>query len=477
MADFSQSQPQTQSQPIRQFFRELVPATDTLLWYFGGLVLFFFGVMLLSGLLMLFHYQPSATAATAPDGTPLLLARITDTTTWLGVEYLPGQLVPVRADSSGGNADFPTPLRSAAEVVRDSATGRPVHPSAAWVSIEHVVMRQTEFGSLVRSVHAWGAQLLVASLLIWFGGLAWQGAWRKPNSAVWSSGLLLILLVLASAWTGSVLPWDRLGYAAAWVGSSLPEQGIPVVGEPLAQAMRGGKEVGGGALTRMAAAHTALLPIALVLVLIFHASWWRRGVVSGNRGYDPSKPFSAAAVLAAGCGLLLVIYPFIASPFNPASPFFLLPLLLLPVCAAQLLNRLAGGAAVSVTSSQASSDGLYRQLVCWLLVAGALLTLAIAAPWTRGEGGFPIDLTQSQLAATQLRPEWYLLGFYQLLEWCSASVAMAFLLSVLLFLSLLPLADRPASAAKGRGAIRWMVYALFLLFLFLTLWGYVEAGG
>lgn len=472
MVDFSQSHTPS-PQPIRQFFRVLVPATDGLLWYFGGLVLFFFGVMLLSGLLLLFHYQPSPAPAVASDGTPLLLARITDTTTWLGVEYLPGQLVPVRADSSGAGADFPTPLRGAAELLRDSATGRPVHPSAAWVSLEHQVMRQVEFGLLIRSVHAWGAQLLVASLLIWFGGLAWQGAWRKPNSGVWGSGLLLLALVLGAAWTGSVLPWDRLGYAAAWVGSSLPEQGVPLVGDWVAQAMRGGKEVGGGTLSRMAAAHTALLPIALLLVLILHVSWWRRGVVSGKPVGDSSKPFNAAAVLVAGCVLLLMVYPFVAASFNPASPFFLLPLLLLPVCSAQLLNRVAGGAVVSADSS----GGLYRQLVCWMLVSGALLTLAIAAPWSRGEGGFPVDLTQAQLAATQLRPEWYLLGLYQLLEWCSASVAMAFMVAAVLFLALLPLADRSTSATNGHRVIRWMVSALFLLLLFLTLWGYMEVGG
>ena len=464
-------------QPVRQFFRGLSPATDSLLWYFGGLVLFFFGVMVASGLLLSFHYQPTASAATAPDGTPLLLARITDTTTWLATEYHPGQLIPVRSDSTLMDAEFPAAIRSAAVVLRDSATGRPVHPSEAWVSVEHRVMRQTEFGALVRSVHAWGAGLLVASVLIWVGGLAWRGAWRYPSGAVWGSGLLLLVLVFGSAWTGSVLPWDRLGYAAAWVGSSLPEQGVPFVGESVTELMRGGKDVGGQMLTRTAAAHTALLPIALLVVLVLHggwcAGWWRgEGVSRIPAGRSP-KPFSPAAVLASGAALMLLIYPFAANSFTPSSPFFLLPLLLLPVCVAQWLNRLAGGLAVPANGS----DSVVRQLVCWVLAAGVLLTLAISAPWSRGAGGFPIDLSQAQIAAGEFRPEWYFLGFYQLLEWFSASVAMAVMLALFFLLLLLPGVDRAASAAKWRSAIRWLVCFALLLFLFLTLWGYMKGEG
>lgn len=471
MPDSSQSP--LPSSPIRQFFRGLVSTTDTLLWYFGGLVLFFVGVMAVSGILLAFHYQPSAAPATASDGTPLLLARITDTTTWLGTEYHPGQLVPVRADSTLLEADFPTPLRATATLLRDSATNRPIHPSAAWVSLEHQVMRQTEFGSLIRSVHAWGAQLLVASLLIWFGGLVWQGGWRHPNSAVWISGVCLLLLVFGSAWTGSVLPWDRLGYAAAWVGSSLPEQGIPWVGESVTELMRGGKDVGGHTLTRISATHTILLPLALIAMLILHGSWWRQALIVRKSSTPSPKRYNSAAVLAAGSLLLLLIYPFITSSFTPASPFFLLPLLLLPVCLGQLLSRFANGAATSAIAS----DGLYRQLVCWMLVSGALLTLAITAPWSRGEAGFPIDLTQPQLAAGELHPEWYFLGFYQLLEWFSAPVAMALTLALLFFIIILPNVDRPVSAGSGRVAVRWFVCFLLLLFLFLTVWGYMRTGG
>lgn len=466
MPDFSQS-PVT-LQPIRQFFQGLASGTDALMWYFGGLVFFFFGVMVLSGILLAFHYQPNAAPATASDGTPLLLARITDTTTWLGVEYVPGQLIPVRADSTLRDADFPTPLRGSASLLRDSATGNPVHPSAAWVSLEHQIMRQTEFGALVRSVHAWGAQMLVASVLIWFGGLVWRGAWQRPLRAVWISGLLLVAAVFGAAWTGSVLPWDRLGYAAAWVGSSLPEQGVPLVGESVTELMRGGKDVGGAALTRTAAAHTTVLPLALLVTLLLHAGWLRRAAIFQKPEHPSSKPFGSASVLAGGSVLLLVIYPLVAATFSPTSPFFLLPLLVLPASCAQLLNRIAGGAA----SPANVADRLYRQLVCWLLAAGALVSLAVAASWTRGEGGFPVDLSQAQVAAGEFRPEWYFLGFYQLLEWFAVPVVMAVISAVLLFFFLLPHWDRPASV--GKGAIRWTVYGLCLLFFLLTLWGSIQ---
>ncbi|MCE7935917.1 MAG: hypothetical protein DYG96_15180 [Chlorobi bacterium CHB2] len=175
-------------------------------------------------------------------------------------------------------------------------------------------------------------------------------------------------------------------------------------------------------------------------------------------------------MLAGGSALLLVIYPFVAATFSPTSPFFLLPLLILPASCAQLLNRLAGGAA----SPANVRDRLYRQLVCWLLAAGALVSLAVAASWTRGEGGFPVDLSQAQVAAGEFRPEWYFLGFYQLLEWFAVPVVMAILSAVLLFFLLLPQWDRPASVEKGKGAIRWMVYGLGLLFFLLTLWGSIQ---
>lgn len=137
---------------------------------------------------------------------------------------------------------------------------------AASESVRYV-MRDVEWGWLVRGVHAWASTLLVAGALAQAVRAFVSGRYRGAGAGSWLLGGLLLLVVLGIAFTGELLPWDAESAAladAALAGT----QRVPVIGPPLADAMRGGAGVGAATLARAHAAHTLLLPWAAFLLLL-----------------------------------------------------------------------------------------------------------------------------------------------------------------------------------------------------------------
>lgn len=134
------------------------------------------------------------------------------------------------------------------------------------------VMRDVEWGWLVRGVHRWASAALIAFALAQLGWVFLRGRYRGARAGSWVLGSLMLLLVLGIAFTGELLPWDAESVALA--RSALEgTQAIPVLGPPLAGAMRGGEEVGAATLARAHAAHTLVLPW-LVFMLLFLELWF-----------------------------------------------------------------------------------------------------------------------------------------------------------------------------------------------------------
>jgi quinol-cytochrome oxidoreductase complex cytochrome b subunit len=135
------------------------------------------------------------------------------------------------------------------------------------------VMREVAWGWLVRGVHRWGASLLVLCALLQLLRVFLAGSYRGAKAGSWVLGTLLLLTVLALAFTGELLPWDgdAVGLASAALAGT---DRVPLVGPPLASAMRGGSEVGVATLARAHAAHALVLPWLAFLLLLCEL-WFR----------------------------------------------------------------------------------------------------------------------------------------------------------------------------------------------------------
>jgi len=143
-------------------------------------------------------------------------------------------------------------------------------PSAetAFESVEFL-MTTVPFGWLVRSLHAWSANLMVFFAFLHLVSVFFLKAYRKPRELTWVSGALLLFLALAFGFSGYLLPWDELAYFATKVGTDIAGA-VPVIGEWTLRFLRGGERVTGGTLSRFYGWHVAILPALTTAMLAFH---------------------------------------------------------------------------------------------------------------------------------------------------------------------------------------------------------------
>lgn len=131
---------------------------------------------------------------------------------------------------------------------------------------------QVAFGSLIRALHHWSANLLVVTAFLHLLRVFYTGGFKQGRSANWAVGLILLLVVVAFNFTGYLLPWDQLAFWAITVGTSLLSY-LPLVGDALTHFLLAGPEVGQGALRNFYAIHVAVLPALLVALLSYH--FWK----------------------------------------------------------------------------------------------------------------------------------------------------------------------------------------------------------
>ncbi len=128
------------------------------------------------------------------------------------------------------------------------------------------------FGGLVRNIHYWSANLLVAVVLLHLLRVMFTGAFHGTRRFNWVIGLALLGAVLASNFTGYLLPWDQLAYWAVTIVTGMLSY-VPWIGEWLQGVARGGAEIGPATLVIFYSFHTTLLPVFLVVLMGFH--FWR----------------------------------------------------------------------------------------------------------------------------------------------------------------------------------------------------------
>ena len=162
-------------------------------------------------------------------------------------------------------------------------------PSAdlAFNSVEKI-MRDVNYGWLIRYLHANGASMFFLAVYIhMFRGL-YYGSYKAPREVLWILGMLIYVLMMATAFFGYVLPWGQMSFWAATVITNL-FSAIPYVGDAVTTWLWGGFAVGDATLNRFFSLHY-LLPFAIAAVVILHI--WALHVPGNNNplGIDVKGP-------------------------------------------------------------------------------------------------------------------------------------------------------------------------------------------
>ena len=232
-------------------------------------------------------------------------------------------------------------------------------PSAetAFESVQFI-MTEVQFGWLVRSIHSWSANLMIATAFVHMFSALFLRSFRRPRELTWVSGALLLVLSLCFGFSGYLLPWNKLAFFATKVGTDIAGV-VPLVGPFLLRFLRGGDEVTGATLTRFFGFHVAILPAVATVLLAVHVYLVQKHGMSVPPSVDPEK----------------------------------------------------------VPKMKFVPDFLLRDLVGWLAAVTVLATLAALFPWELGEKADPFAP-----APAGIRPEWYFVYMFQTLKYIPSKV-------------------------------------------------------
>lgn len=288
-------------------------------------------------------------------------------------------------------------------------------PSAdeAFESIE-LLVTTVPFGWLVRSIHAWSANLMVFFAALHMVSVYFLKSYRAPRELTWMSGVLLLFLILAFGFSGYLLPWNQLSFFATKVGTDIAGV-VPVVGEWMLRFLRGGDRVTSATLSRFYGWHVAILPAITTVLLLVHLLL----VQTKGMSVPPGAEEEARR--------------------RPPMKFF--------------------------------PHFALRDLSGWIFALGVLAALAAMLPWELGEKADPFAP-----AYADIRPEWYYVFMFQTLKLVPGGEIMGVeyeAIPILLFslagalLLVVPFLDR----GRGRGwAIGGIVGLAFVVAM--TCWGY-----
>ena len=274
-------------------------------------------------------------------------------------------------------------------------------------------MAEVQFGWLIRSIHAWSANLMIFALFVHLFSVLLLKAYRRPREITWASGVALMALALAFGFTGYLLPWNELAYFATKVGTEITGV-VPAVGPFLGRLLRGGNEVTGATLTRFYGIHVAILPALTTLVLGLHLFLVQKHGMSVPPGVERRGD---------------------ATRTMPFVPNFLL-----------------------------------RDLVGWLSALAILAALAAYFPTELGKKADPFVS-----APAGIRPEWYFMFMFQTLKYLPSYIlgiegeivgVLGFGIGGLLLL-LVPFLDR--RAARGERSRLFTVIGLLLILYMVVL--------
>jgi cytochrome b6 len=295
-------------------------------------------------------------------------------------------------------------------------------PSAeeAYESVQFL-MTEVPFGWLIRSIHAWAANLMIFTLFVHLFSVLLLRVYRPPREVTWFSGIALMGLALGFGFTGYLLPWNELAYFATKVGTEITGA-VPGIGAFARRLLRGGEEVTGATLTRFYGIHVAILPALTASLVGLHLFLVQK--------HGMSVPMSVEKSGA----------PARTMPFFP--------------------------------------NFLLRDMVGWLAALAGLAALAAFLPAELGRKADPF-----LPAPAGIKPEWYFVFMFQTLKYLPAKILgiegeivgiLAFGLGGL-FLLLIPVLDRRSARGEPSRLFVAIGVAIIVYMLVLTFLGYTAS--
>jgi len=206
------------------------------------------------------------------------------------------------------------------------------HVDFAFSSVEHI-MTDVRYGWLLRYVHANGASMFFIVVYCHiFRGL-YFGSYIYPRGKLWASGVIIFLLMMATAFMGYVLPWGQMSFWGATVITNL-FSAIPFVGPSIVEWLWGGFSVGNATLNRFFSLHY-LMPFVIVGLVIVHLALLHRVGSSNPLGINTNvetisfypyffvKDLFAFFILALMFSFFVFFYPNLlghSDNYIPANP-------------------------------------------------------------------------------------------------------------------------------------------------------------
>jgi len=158
------------------------------------------------------------------------------------------------------------------------------HIDMAFVSVEHI-MRDVNYGWLLRYIHANGASMFFIVVYIHiFRGL-YYSSYMYPRELLWCVGVIIFLLMILTAFLGYVLPWGQMSFWAATVITNLASA-IPFVGNDIVQWLWGGFSVDNATLNRFFSFHY-LFPFLITALVVIHLVFLHESKSNNPLGVKP----------------------------------------------------------------------------------------------------------------------------------------------------------------------------------------------
>jgi ubiquinol-cytochrome c reductase cytochrome b/c1 subunit len=192
------------------------------------------------------------------------------------------------------------------------ATNYTPHVDLAFSSVERID-RDVPQGWLIRDLHMNGASFFFIAVYIHiFRGL-YYGSYKAPRELLWMLGVVILLLMMATAFMGYVLPWGQMSFWGATVITNL-FSAIPVVGQSIVDWLWGGFAIDNPTLNRFYALHY-LLPFIIVAVVALHVVALHQHGSNNPLGIDPkgpqdTVPFHPYYTMKDGFGVLIFLIIF-----------------------------------------------------------------------------------------------------------------------------------------------------------------------
>jgi len=295
-------------------------------------------------------------------------------------------------------------------------------PGEAYASVK-TINEGLPYGWWIRSLHHWGANLMVVAVLLHLIRVFFTGAFRKPRELNWMVGVGLLGITLGFTFTGYALVYDQLSYWAATVGTNVAEQ-FPVLGPWTARVLRGGDEIGPNTLTRFFVFHIGAMPTLIVVLLGMHIFLLRiHGVMELDAPLEVQETPLTVEEDKMG-----------KKRFDPNRAFAFFP------------------------------DHITTEIMVGLFVVTLLTVLAVVFPAHLGE---PANPNETPL---HIKPEWYFLPMFRWLKLVPLPIAMGGLILAGLAFLFWPFLDglwrksRPKSdAGMLVGAVGIIAALVFLI--------------